>query len=57
MKTVGLMKKKIFTFLIDFMKSFLKFKMGQNGVFFNYYLAILLTYLYRTVTYMLLMIK
>ena len=35
MKTLGLMKKILFTFLIDFMKSFLKFKIGQNGVFFN----------------------
>ena len=35
MKTLGLMKKILFTFLTDFMKSFLKFKIGQNGVFFN----------------------
>ena len=40
MKTLGLMKKIILTLLIDFMKSFLKFKMGQNGVFFNEFLTI-----------------
>ena len=35
MKTLGLMKKIIFTLLIDFMKSFLKFNIAQNGVFCN----------------------
>ena len=35
MKTFGLMNKMVFSYLIDFMKSFLKFRMGQNGVFFN----------------------